>query len=64
VSIISCCFAASGADSEANRAAQREKYAELKARKESIEEKLRDSMDKLKELCLQEAVSLLNLYPS
>ena len=48
---------------EETRAAQRDMYAALKARKEALEEALRKKTEELKALCLNEAVSaLLSLF--
>lgn len=44
-----------GLDSEAKKALQHELYMSLKVRKEVIEDKLRGRLEKLKEICLQEA---------
>lgn len=60
--LINCCcifFAAGGLDSEAKKALQHELYMSLKVRKESIEDKLRGRLEKLKEICMQEAVSAI-----
>ena len=56
-----CCGAAvrelSGDMSESSRNLQQDVWLALKARKESLEAQLKHKTDKLKELCLKEAVS-------
>ena len=44
-------------ESEMSRSIQRDLWAALKARKDSIETELKLKLEKLKELCLKEAVS-------
>jgi len=48
----------SGDVSESSKNLQQDVWLALKARKESLEAQLKHKLDKLKELCLKEAVSL------
>ena len=46
-----------GTESSSSKNLQQDVWLALKARKESLEAQLKQKMDKLKELCLKEAVS-------
>ena len=48
----------SGDGSESSKSLQQDVWLALKARKDSLEAQLKHKLDKLKELCLKEAVSI------
>ena len=48
-------------DVEASRAAHRDMFAALKARRDLLEESVRKKTEELKALCIKEGVSLSNI---